>query len=214
MTQSCDSYSAELAALERLFGKEKVARNLARLKFIHEHTEALWRNYASQIPDGCVKYLLIAEAPPWSEEGRPKFALDPVPSNFLTAVCKTFGYQDRHPTDALPKLAERGFLLLDSIPFPMTYGGLREKPRYHELVRLSAASYMRHKIESSGLSLARDLRVAFSLKLHARSILKALDKELHAGGRIYPLTEDMIAVTGAGYPCSTRMRGAFGLAPP
>ena len=89
MTQSLDSYSAELAALEALLGKEKVAQNLPRLKCIHEHTEALWHNYASKIPNGRVNYLLIAEAPPWSEKDRPQFALDPVHSNFLTAVCKT-----------------------------------------------------------------------------------------------------------------------------
>lgn len=99
----------------------------------------------------------------------------------------------------------------DSIPFPMRYSNLRDKLHYHELVRLSAASYMRRKIESSGLYFSPDLRIAFSLKMHARSILKALDKNLHAGGRAYPLSEDMIAVTGAGYPCSTRMRAAFGL---
>jgi hypothetical protein len=44
--------------------------------------------------------------------------------------------------------------------------------------------------------------------------LKALDKNLSAGGRAYPLSEDMIAVTGAGYPCSTRMRAVFGLPSP
>jgi hypothetical protein len=214
MTQSLDSYSAELAALEALFGKEKVVQDLPRLKCIHEHTEAQWHNYASQIPDRRVKYLLIAEAPPWSEKDRPKFALDPVRSNFLTAVCKTFDYQALHPTDALPALAKRGFLLLDSIPFPMRYSNLRDKLHYHELVRLSAASYMRRKIESSGLYLSPDMRIAFSLKMHARSILKALDRSLHAGDRVYPLSEDMIAVTGAGYPCSTRMRAAFGLPSP
>lgn len=215
MTKSLDSYSAELAALEALFGKENVARNLPRLKCIHEHTEALWHKYASQIPGGRVNYLLIAEAPPWSEKGRPVFALDPIRSNFLTAVCKTFDYQALHPTIALPALAERGFLLLDSIPFPMRYDSkLRDKLHYHELVRLSAASYMRRKIESSGLYFSPDLRIAFSLRMHARSILKALDKNLHAGGRAYALSEKMIAVTDAGYPCSTRMRAAFGLPSP
>lgn len=218
MIQSLESYSAELAALGALFGEEKVAQSLPRLNYIHEHTEALWHNYASQIPDGRVNFLLIAEAPPWSERDRPAFALDPdpsVPSGFLTTVRKAFDYRDQHSTVALPALAKVGFLLLDSIPFPMPYSSqFRAKPQYHELVRLSAASYMRRKIESSGLSFSPNLRIAFSLKMHARSILKALDRNLHAGGRAYPLSEDMIAVNGAGYPCATRMRAAFGLPSP
>jgi hypothetical protein len=218
MMQFLDSYSAELAALETLFGKEKVAQYLPRLNYIHEHTEALWHNYASQIPGGRVNFLLIAEAPPWSEKDRPAFALDPdppVPSGFLTAVRKAFDCRDQHPTVALPALAERGFLLLDSIPFAMPYASqFRAKVHYDELVRLSAASYMRRKIESSGLSFSPHLRIAFSLKMHARSILKALHRNLHAGGQAYPLSEDMIAVNGAGYPCSTRLRAAFGFPSP
>jgi hypothetical protein len=70
-------WRGELAVLEELFGKEKVKRDLPRVKEIHEYTESKWNEYADQLRDRVVRYLLIGEAPPWSPEGIPQFLLDP-----------------------------------------------------------------------------------------------------------------------------------------
>ena len=74
-------WRGELAVLEALFGKEKVKRDLPRVKEIHEYTELKWNEYADQLRDRVVRYLLIGEAPPWSPEGIPQFLLDPKSSS-------------------------------------------------------------------------------------------------------------------------------------
>jgi hypothetical protein len=214
--QSLEAYASELAALVALFGQARVAQVLPRLKHIYEYTEARWYDYIAQLPGGIVRYLLIAEAPPWSETDPPTFALDPNAhriSSLLGKLCRTFDCRGMSPADSLHALAQRGFLLIDSIPFAMEYssGQKRRNAHYDRLVQLSATTYLHPKIQASGLRWSPDLRIAFSLGLNALSILKTVT-HLRAAETLYPLSSHMIVADRSGYPNSDLMKAAFGLA--
>jgi hypothetical protein len=206
-------WRGELAVLEALFGKEKVKRDLPRVKEIHEYTESKWNEYADQLRDRVVRYLLIGEAPPWSPEGIPQFLLDPKSRvrTLMQAFRKVFPtYEVQSCGDCLKTFAAHGFLLVDSIPFAMDYSTKRSSGRYDDLVRLTATSYLQQKIKSSALAWAPDIRIAFFVKRNARSILKAVE-QLSIGGRWCPLSSQMIAVNDAGYPDADKLRDIYGL---
>jgi hypothetical protein len=207
-------YRSELAALTALFGEERVVRALPRLQEIHDYTEAKWSAYAATLRDGIVRYLLIAEAPPWSPEGRPEYALDPKsdPRTIMKAVrCAFPRCKDLSNDELLDALAQHGFLLMDSIPFAMKYSSSkRANARYDDLIRLTVTSYLHTKIDESGLTWSPDLRIAFSLRLNALSILKAR-KELPIAGRTYKLTPAMIVAGKTNYPDPVELRRAFNL---
>jgi hypothetical protein len=203
-------WRGELTILEVLFGKEKVKRDLPRVREIHEYTESKWNEYADRLRDRAVNYLLIGEAPPWSPEGIPQFLLDPKSRvrTLMQALCKVFPIESS--SDRLKTLAEHGFLLVDSIPFAMDYSSRRSSGRYDDLIRLTTTSYLQWKINSSALSWAPDIRIAFFVKRNARSILKAVE-QLSIGGRWCPLSSQMIAVNDAGYPDADKLRTIYGL---
>jgi len=77
MIRDFERFQDELDALRKLFGSSSVHAALPRLKEIYYYTEEKWHAYVKQIPEGVVRYVLIAEAPPWSRDGTPQFLLDP-----------------------------------------------------------------------------------------------------------------------------------------
>src|SRR5271165_4857890 len=129
-----ERFRTELSALRKLFGPANVDAAVPRLREIYDYTEAKWQAYADQIPEGVVRYLLIAEAPPWSDDGTPQFLLDPASRirSLMSALRKVFSRASlRSSAETLKALASHGFLLLDSIPFAMNYSSKRSSPRYN-----------------------------------------------------------------------------------
>lgn len=215
MTQAFESlYARELAALTILFGEERVARDLQRVKEIYEYTEAKWREYVALLRGRRVRYLLIAEAPPWSPDGLPQYLLDPDsrPRTLMRALRGALpGCQTLSSSDCLQAFARQGFLLLDSIPFAMEYSSShRSSGRYDDLVRLTLTSFLQRKIAASGLTWSPDLRIAFSLRLNALAIMRAITY-LSIGSRAHPLSANMIAVSSSNYPDAARLRQAYSL---
>lgn len=206
--------------LDALFGIENV--DFARLDEIHAYTEDRWREYFSGIPGGRVRYLLIAEAPPWTKIGRPRYMLDPLMgpsrSRFLPAVCQAFFgdlvYRNWEARRKLSELAKRGFLLIDSIPFAMKYlSDQRRGPRYAALVQYTSNTYLQEKLAFPGLIWAKRIRVSFGAKLNALALMASLENKLMLANRLYPLTTEMIAVDGSGQPNGTALRRIFALGP-
>jgi hypothetical protein len=114
-------------------------------------------------------------------------------------------------SSTLDRLAEHGFLLLDSIPFAMDYQSKRGRTAYQTLVTSTFTSYLEAKITASGLAWSQELRIAFSLRANAAAIQGA-GLELNTGSRRYALTPAMIAVNRANNPDGVRLRELFGLA--
>ncbi len=208
-----DKYRAEIQLLDDLYGAEVVARSLPRVKEIYEYTEAAWHEYVCSIGKTPIQYLLIAEAPPWSETGTPQYVLDPAskPRTFMAAIRGAFlGARSVSPTECLKVLAAEGFLVLDSTPFAMNYSPKRSSKKYDRLIHSTASSYLQPKIHASNLEWSPNVRVAFAVARNARSILKSIG-HLDLGGRRLALSESMIAVNGAGYPDAKKLRQIYGL---
>ena len=51
-------WRGELTVLEALFGKEKLLRDLPRVREIHEYTELKWNEYADQLRDRVVRRVI------------------------------------------------------------------------------------------------------------------------------------------------------------
>jgi hypothetical protein len=114
----------------------------------------MWNQYVATLSGGIVRYVLIAEAPPWSAEGAPQYLLDPASPvrTLMRALRKVFPEADCESTaDTLKPLARHGFLLVDSIPFAMNYSAKRSSKKYGDLIRLTTKSYLQAKIDSSSL---------------------------------------------------------------
>lgn len=209
-------FPTELAVLGSLFGVTRVAARLPRLNEIHGCTEDKWRIYSGRIPGGVVKYLLIAEAPPWSASGPPQYVLDPASRSrsLMRALKKAFMPQRSQvePDAVLAEFAQHGFLVADSLPFSMEYSSVRSSGKYDCLVELTARSYLIGKLRASGLTFTPRTCVAFSLKRNALSVIAALQGVLDLGTIALPLRPESIAVDGAGYPDGAKLRVLYGLA--
>ncbi|WP_454727939.1 MULTISPECIES: hypothetical protein [Cupriavidus] len=209
-------FPSEFAALRGLFGSDRIDAALPRLQAIYDYTEAKWQAYAAQLPDGLVRYVLVAEAPPWSEHGVPQFLLDPASRvrTLMRALRKVFpGAADGSTADALAILARHGFLLLDSTPFAMNYAAKRASPRYEALIGLTTRTYLQAKIDALPLTWSPSLRVAFAVKRNAGAIIHGSGGQLVFGGRPHAISMDQVAINGAGYPDATALRDLYRIAP-
>ena len=214
-----ERYPKCFKALEPLCGGSVPASTLERLNEIHSLTESIWTNYVSMIPHGAVRYLLFAEAPPWSESGRPKYVLDPEsePRTLMKALSQAFFDRPAKSMSSIDEilrmLAERGFLIVDTLPFAIDYSlhGRRQRKAYKTLVAASCSTYVKDKLESAGIKWSKQLRIAFGFKMNARTVINALDGRITLGDTIHSLGEDQIAVTGANYPDGQRLRELYGV---
>ncbi len=211
MIQEFERFQNEFDALRKLFGPTtSLDAVLPRLREIYEYTEAKWRAYAGQIPQGVVRYVLIAEAPPWSREGRPQFWLDPKSDVQLSPLRHVFCQTRLDPyAHVLEVAAKHGFLILESIPFAMKYSGKRASPRYNDLLRLTTKTYLQAKIDASSLTWSPSLRVAFSLKRNACAIISARGGQLSFAGNLHVVSTEQIAVNRAGFPDAKKLRDLY-----
>jgi hypothetical protein len=203
-----------LPVLQELFADEAVLERLPRLKEIHGHAELCWRKYVEQICDRRINYLLIAEAPPWSPSGRQiQYVLDPLSRSrtLMSALRRAFPAAFELPADkALAEFARQGFLIVDSIPFSMEYtSNKRKSAKYQQLIDVTVKA-IQDALRSSSLKWSPDLRVAFSVKLNAHAVIRALGGQLDLNGMALDLSETMIAVSKAGYPDAAKLRALFG----
>lgn len=208
-----EKYTIEIELLIDLFGPDVMDEYLPRLQEIYEYTEGIWHTYVRRIGNTPIRYLLVAEAPPWSESGKPEYVLDPTskPRSLLSALRNAFiGTKPVLPSECLKVLSSKGFLVLDSIPFSMDYSQKRSSKKYDRLIESTVKSYLQAKINVTSLKWSSDVRIAFAVARNARSIMKSV-RHLEFNGRKYFLSEDMIAVNRAGYPDANKLSDIFGL---
>src|SRR3990172_4940832 len=156
-------YKDEYVILKKLYGEAKVQEDIRRLNIIHKYTKNIWNGYINNIPGKRVKYLLIAEAPPWSPSKRPQYFLDPKSKSrtlmraFRNALFPNNVNED--PKLTIDKFAGAGLLLIDSLPFSMDYGSKRYCNGYKELIDLCVRSYMLNKLNKCGLVFDKKLKI-------------------------------------------------------
>ena len=135
------------------------------------------------------------------------------PRTLLIAISKAFFgntiYKEIGINNTLEKLANGGFLIMDSIPFSLCYSSVRNRALYKELVQQTCSNYLIEKINNTQINWDTDLKVAFSLKNNAKIIINEFKDGLNIKSKNIMLNEDMIAVNNAGYPCDKKLRKIY-----
>ncbi len=162
-----------------------------------------------------VKYLLIAEAPPWST---PEDDVNYFYNNFdRTKLCSScsrcFGVDDVGDR-GLKELAERGFLLVDSLPFAMKYNSdLRREGAYTKLVE-GCKSFLLEHINNERIHWDGNVKLAFAFKLNGEAVQKAFSEGIELpNGQCIKLGDELIAADKSyrWFPSPEKLKKIFGV---
>ena len=200
--------------LKEVFDPQEIETKCSRLNSIYRDCESAWEKNLDRLKNIKIKYLLIGEAAPWTQEdgiryfyktfdsGKDKRGNDK-PVNWIRGVWNAF-YDDSPPEDvdsSLNMLANKQFLLVDSLPFAMQYTAkIRNTESYAKLVS-SCCEYLSSKINK--IRLSNDVKIAIAFKLNGERIIDACSQKIKLpSGQV--LNSKMIAATGSGFPtCSS-----------
>jgi hypothetical protein len=224
-----------LELLKRLFGSEYVDNKIDIIELIYHASEKYWeKNLEYIIKNGIkIKFLLVCEAPPLSEcndDEDVKYFYNPgnisVPQSYLEAVFNVFYPEEREvrarytiqeKQSKLNRIAEKGFLLIDSLPFAMNYSEKmkRSTVTYKKLVKACAASYLCDKLKNPEIPWDnKGVKIAFSVWLNAREVIKNWPQDLAIKHCIVPETTTkppfkQVAVNGSWNLCENALRRIF-----
>jgi hypothetical protein len=212
-------FEKEIQILKQLFSNEFVVSNLNRINDIFSTTEKLWEAQIQYLPKEGIKYLFIAEAPPWSSIGEIKYIYNPEsePRTLLKALSKAFFgeyiYQSIGVKETLKKLTESGLMVFDSLPFAWDYSNKRNNKYYSELLSLTINSYLIPKINRIDLTYNKYLKTAFGFKKNASIVIEKMEGNLLIDSltKSFDLNANQISANDAGYPDAKRIKEIFGL---
>ncbi len=207
-------YENEYQALIDIFNEDIVRKSIVRLNYIYKYTENIWWDYIKGIPNGHVRYLFIAEAPPWSPAGVPQYFLDPKsrPRTLMRALKKAFfRNNDQNSKSILKMFSHSGFLLVDSIPFSMQFTNKRNNKNYRKLVSLCVKSYMINKLNNSGLSFGDTTKIIFGYEANALTVIDVFNGKIEIKGQQYRIHKDLICTSAAHYPTADNIRSILDL---
>jgi hypothetical protein len=213
MSGLVDQYSEALEVLLKLFGTEDVARRLARLEKIFSVTEAAWERNLRRLPGIKIRYLLIAEAAPWTESGCPQYFYNNPSGPWVGRILRAFNLNRPAGNEAtLLELARSGFLLIDTLPFAMPYRSkMRKKEDYCELLKAST-KFFSTKLNDDRIKWSDDLRTALAFRLHGMATIRAYDGEIALpGDRRQALRKEQIAVDRSNYTSAERLQAIWRL---
>jgi len=213
------NYISEYKFLIDIFNKDCVNFCLPRLQIIFDESEKFWINNLNKIHEKHVKYLLIAESPPWSCEGDFFYIYNPNSEarSLLRSISKAFFgellYKKIGIAETLKKLAKHHFLIIDSVPFSMDYSLKRNRKAYKCLVNSSSKSYLSHRLNNQGINWDNNLKIAFSVKNNAKNIIEALNGKItfESINKTLDIKGSNIAVNKAGYPCDIKLKSIYEL---
>ena len=208
-------FNENLPQLKELFTPELVNKNEDRLKFILEETQKSWEKNTNGLKNNKVKYLLICEAPPFSELGEPSYFYSQANTGFFTTIWEAFYPPEiikkpKYQEEAYSKLIEKGFLLVDSLPFAMKYSSNhRRKVSYREILKNTFPFLLKnldHEFEFD-----ENLKIAFGFKINALQIINVSNGIIELTGRNFKISKSNIATDGSNYTSSSELRRVFEL---
>jgi hypothetical protein len=206
-----DKFPDANKALRNLLDPD-IHNQLDRLNEIYNHVEKSWERNIKRLNGKNVQYLLIAEAAPWTPNGMPiRYFYSSPDGAWSRRILKTFidpsGSDNKN---ALSKLADEGFLLLDTLPFALKYStNIRQGDDYFTLLKASK----KHFIEKlNQISLDEKVKVAIAFKWNGKKVIEAYDGKIELkNGPEIKLSEDQIAIDGSNYTSTQRLREIFDL---
>lgn len=208
-------YPNQIEILKELFGSNEVDSKLNRLNDIYKKTEEKWRENLKRLKDFPVKYLLIAEAPPWIEQGEVQYFYNNFEGSWCRRIWRAFSKENKQPSpdECLEMLAKKGFLLIDTLPFAMKYtSAKRKKPKYKELIDKCREDFFMKKVNDQSIRYAEKVKIAFAFKLNAEAVIEALPKKLKLPeNQEITIDKLLIAADRSGFTSSTELRKIFDL---
>ena len=210
-----EEFSEQYDQLVSLIGGDEMRGKAARLNEIYGACEAAWNRNLYRLRNTDVKYLLIAEAAPWSGGDLTQYFYETFdkddngkPIQWIRSLWKVF-YPCPPPNDieqSLRMLAQSQFLLVDSLPFALSYKSYRKNPEYRELV-LSCSEYLRMKLQCDRINWSNDCKVALAFKLNGLAVIESFPEGItFPNGRNIVLGEANIAATGSGFLTNTSLK--------
>lgn len=208
-------YKNQIEVLKELFGGEEVNSKLNRLNDIYKKTEEKWRENLKRLKGFPVKYLLIAETPPWIEQGEVQYFYNNFEGSWCRSIWRAFSQKNKQPSpdECLEMLAKKGFLLIDTLPFAMKYtSAKRKKPTYKELIDKCLKDFFMKKVHDQSIRYAENVKIAFAFKLNAEAVIEALPKKLKLPeSQEITIDKFLIASDRSGFTSSTKLRNIFDL---
>lgn len=164
----------------KLFDESIVLSKLHRLNEIYHVTEEKWEENVQRLLAGNVKikYLLIGEAAPWSDYGKHVTYFYNGDFNGLgDAILPGFSIYTLDAESVYQQLANKQFILMDSMPFSFSYTSKREKSAYKQMIK-ECLGYLRNKLFDPRLHWESDVKVGFGYKLNARAVMEVMENKL------------------------------------
>ena len=190
---------------------------IERLNEIYIATEEKWElNIKRIVKSGAkIKYVLIGEAAPFSLGEVQYFYNEKLESRWRRIVCKAFaGDGNPHlPELELQMLAERGFILIDVLPFVEEYKPTyRSHRRYRDMIRLCSDCYFYKKLNDPRLQWEPEIKIAFGVLNTCRAVSDVYNNSIcFPNGQTISITEELTAINRSNYPDSKVLKGIFKL---
>lgn len=209
-----ERFPHQFELLRKLFPKNHCTlQRIRRLDEILRVTEAKWEGNLQRLSGIKVKYLLIAEAPPWTGSGVVRYFYNTCNGPWVDRIWRTF-FDFPKPTDPekpLKRMAEIGFLLVDSLPFAENFSDRRSRKIYRQLVK-SCSPLLLERINDTRIEWADDVRAALAFKLNGLAVMESLPDGIRfPTGQSIRLTNELICADGSGYTSPTLLRSVLGI---
>lgn len=207
-------FSSAVALLNDCFRRDVVVNCLPRLDQIFRVTESAWERNVARLNGKPIQYLLIGEAAPWTQIGnQPRYFYETPSGPWVKRILKVFLKNPSSDAETtLSNLADRGFLLVDTIPFALQYTSrIRRGPTYLQLL-LASRNYFLGKLQDPRLTWSTSLKVALAFRLNGIRTVDAYAGgiELRSGLRLL-FDENQIAVDGSNYTSTNKLRDIWAL---
>lgn len=213
-TDLFEKFTEQFDLLAGLFPKGHFTPERIRwLDEIYRACKDKWEENLLRLSGREVHYILIGEAPPWTQSGPVRYFYNTCDGPWVNRLWRTFFPDSKtvYAEKALADFARVGFLLIDALPFAENYSGRRHPVRYPRLVG-SCLPYLLGKIHDSRLRYASQVSLALAFKVNGRAIIDSLQDGicLPTGQRL-DVTSEIICADGSGYTSPKLLRSVFGL---
>ena len=210
-------FPKQIDLLKQLFNSsmvDLVTPKLERLNEIFLVCEQAWKKNLRRLRKAEVKYILFSEAPPWTKSGPVRHFYNTFDGDLGGKVWRAF-FDHSKPEDVefgLQQLADRGVLVIDSLPFAMKYNStIRKNPLYGALIKESSV-FLVGKLNDGRIKWAKDVKAAFAFKLNGKRIMEAFPHGIRlATNRVLVFDNEGIAADRSGYTNSEKIKKIFGI---
>lgn len=206
-------FPAEFRDFENLMGKRLDDSALARRDRIFAAAADAWKRNLARLDGVPVRYLMVAEAAPWSKDGQPAYFYSTGGRGLPDTVAEAFRDRSQDWAETLTELAKRGFLLIDSLPLAANYSEdrLRYRKSYKMLVRQCWHSFVTPQVALVP-RWADEVLVVLAYEKNGLEIIAASGGFLRLpGGRPVALRDDLIVTNDSHNPDVAEIRRVFRL---